>query len=213
MPGENDNGINEYTGAELAALSPDELVAAQRRGFTKPLIASPLEAGRDAAAELQALKEHAAGMQVGSSVPAAVEQPQDAGNVWARKRKGDKDFTCPSGQKCRLRKLDIEKLMMAGVLDQVTRLEGLAQTLVNQAEGQPPTAPKMPSREDFAALIDLVNVVVPMAVAEPALWADDDPTAPQNAIRVSDVDLTDRLAILNEALAEVKMLDNFRPAG
>ena len=201
MPGEST--IGDYTAAEIAAMDVATFQAAKESGFKKALVASPL-----AQAVAQA---NAAGLNLGSSVPAREEQPQDGGNVWARKRKGDKDFTCPSGQTCRLRPLEIEKLMMAGVLDQVTRLEGLAQQLVSSAEGQPPAKPTMPSREDFQALLDLVNVVVPMAVVEPHLYADDDPDCPADGIRVSDVGLDDRIAILNEALAGVKLLDNFRP--
>jgi hypothetical protein len=202
MPGEQST-IGDYTAAEIAAMDAATFQAAKAGGFKKALVASPL-----AQAVAQA---EAAGINLGSSAPARDAQPQDGENVWGRKRKGDRDFTCPSGQKCRLRRIEIDQLVMAGVLDQVSRLEGLAQQLIDKAEGQPPTKATMPTKEDFQALLDLLNVVVPMAVAEPKLWADDDASAPADAIRVSDVDLEDRIAILNEALAGVKLLDNFRP--
>jgi hypothetical protein len=211
MPGENSNtGLGDYTAVELSQMTPADFAAAQARGFSKPLVASPLADVQDAQAALAELKQQAAGIQVGSSVPGRPQQPQTGGNVWGAKRSGDRDFICPSGQKCRLRKIEIEQLVMAGVLDQVTRLEGLAQTLIDASEGTPPAQQKMPSKEDFQTLLNLLNVVVPMAVVEPKLWADDDPTAPADAIRISDVDLEDRIAILNEALSKVKLLDNFR---
>lgn len=202
MPGES-NTIGEYTAAEIAAMDAATFQAAKESGFRKALVASPL-----AQAVAQA---EAAGINLGSSVPARDAQPSGDENVWGRKRKGDRDFVCPSGQKCRLRRIEIDQLVMAGVLDQVSRLEGLAQNLIDKAEGQPPAKTAMPTKEDFQALLSLMNVVVPMAVAEPKLYADDDPDRPADGIRVSDVDLEDRIAILNEALAGVKLLDNFRP--
>jgi len=104
--------------------------------------------------------------------------------------------------------------MMEGILDQVTRLEGLAQGLIDQASGLPPEKVKLPTREEFGELLKLVNKIVPMAVAEPRVYPDDytDPV-PENAIMVSDIDLMDRVSILNEALKGLEKLDNFRPAG
>jgi hypothetical protein len=53
-----------------------------------------------------------------------------------------------------------------------------------------------------------------MAVAEPRVYPDDYAhPVPENAVMVSDIDLMDRVAILNEALKSLKDLDNFRPAG
>lgn len=205
-------GVGDYTEEEIRSMSVAEMTRAQENGFRKPiarlrpeevhLIASP---GADAA------------VQVESWAPPSVTQPpvddSDGRNVWRRKKSGG-DFTCPSGQKCKLRPLQLEALMMEGILDQVTRLEGLAQELINRAEGLPPEKQKMPSREEFGDLLGLINKIVPMAVAEPRVYSDDytDPV-PENAIMVSDIDLMDRVAILNEALGGLKKMDNFRYPG
>jgi hypothetical protein len=204
-------GVGDYTEEEIRSMSVGELSRAQENGFSKQtvtrlrpeevrLIASP---GADAQVNVQ------------SSVPERVTQPpvddSDGRNVWKRKKSGGDDFTCPSGQKCRLRPLQLEKLMMEGILDQVTRLEGLAQAFINRAEGLPPEQQKMPSREEFADLLGLINKIIPMAVAEPHVYPDDytDPV-PEDAISVSDIDLMDRVAILDEALGGLKAMDNFR---
>ena len=184
----------DYSTEELQSMSAGELMSAQTRGFRKPLLAAPGDSD-DAASK-------------------RTEQPVDSANVWARNKKSKgKDFTCPSGQTCRLKPLSIEGLMIEGILDQVTRLEGLAQQLIDRAEGQPPAKQKMPDRKDLQDLLQLVNKVVPLAVAEPAVFQDNDLTAPQDCIRISDIDLEDRIAILNESLKGLKNLDNFRPAG
>lgn len=201
----------DYTDEEISAMSTTELVEARVRNWVKQpttrlrpeevrLIASP---GADAKVNVQ------------SSVPARVTQPpvddSDGRNVWRRKKSGGDDFTCPSGQKCKLRPLQLENLMMEGILDQVTRLEGLAQVLINQAEGLPPEKQKMPSREEFADLLGLINKIIPMAVAEPRVYPDDyTGPVPEGAIMVSDIDLMDRVAILNESLGGLKKMDNFR---
>jgi len=208
MPGAEDF----YSIAELQGMSPSEFAEAQARGLRRPaVVAAPIED-----------RPAAAGLNLGSSVPGmpgiqAWQPPTlTAGgrNVWAAKKAGGTDFTCPSGQTCKLRPLSLEGLMMEGILDQVTRLEGLAQGLIDQASGLPPEKVKLPTREEFGELLKLVNKIVPMAVAEPRVYPDDyTDTVPENAIMVSDIDLMDRVSILNEALKGLEKLDNFRPAG
>lgn len=197
--------IGEYTPDEVAAMSAEDFKAAQARGFTKLLTPDAPEFVSD--------RPEFAGVSLPSSAPTLPKvEPSD--NVWASKKlKDSNDFICPSGQKCKLRKLQPEALMEAGVLDQVTRLEGLAQELVNRAEGVPPSKQKLPSRDELKQLLDLINVVVPLAVDEPKVHGDDVEDLPADAIRVSDIDLSDRVAIMNEALSGLKAFDNFRSAG
>jgi len=215
MPGENSNaGLGDYTAVELSQMTPADFAAAQARGFTRLLVSAPGAQHTERPA--------AAGVSVGSPFPGIVTQrtveveaftpPQITGNVWGSK-KSDEDFIAPSGQKCRMRPLQLERLLMEGILDQVTRLDGLAQALINQSQGLPPEKQTMPSAEDFGTLLNLVNKITLLAVAEPAVFADDDRTAPAGAIRVGDIDLMDRIAILEHALKGVKGLDNFRNAG
>jgi hypothetical protein len=200
----------DYTDEEIGAMSTTELVEARVRNWTKPLVAAPGAPERPAAA----------GVKLPSSAPdplkqalAAAQQPPASENVWKSRRSGSV-FVVPSGQKCLLRELQVEQLLLEGILDQVTRLDGLAQELVNLAQGLPPEKQKMPSKEDFATLLNLVNKVNLMAVVEPHVHADDSMDfVPQDSVAISDIDLMDRIAILEHALKGVKGLDNFRNAG
>jgi hypothetical protein len=210
MPGENSNaGLGDYTAVELSQMTPADFAAAQARGFTKPLVSAP-------GAPVEERPAHA-GVAVASPFPSIVTQPAPVfsgdGNVWGRKTSSE-EFTVPSGQRCIMRPLQMERLLMEGVLDQVTRLDGLAQALVNQSQGLPPEKQQMPTREEFGTLLDLVNKITIMAVAEPHVHADDETNpVPEGSVAVGDIDLMDRIAILEHALRNVKGLDNFRNAG
>ncbi len=175
-----------YTQEELTKMSPEEFAAAHANGFTRGEV------------------------NLGSSVP----QPKK--DVWAQRAAGGvgQDFTCPSGQVCRLRDLDVDRLLEAGILDKVSRLEGLAENLVQQAEGAPPAATKLPTREEWAVLLETINQIVSLAVAEPYVYADPEPGTERTPglIYVSDIDLNDRIAIMDESLKKVRALDRFRHA-
>lgn len=159
-------------------------------------------------------------MTIGEYADASVRQfrkPETAvsdDNVWARRQAAgatdSADFVVPSGQKCRLRQLTPEMLLPLGILDKVTRLEGMAQSLVDVAEGQPPAPEKAPSRADFELLLETINLIVPLAVEQPTVVADGAVDAPADAIRVSSIDLTDRVAIMEKALEKIRALDRFR---
>lgn len=145
-----------------------------------------------------------------SSAPTPTAAPNP--NAWAAaKTSRTKDFTCPSGQTCRLRKLEPEQLLESGILDRITRLEGLADALVTTAEGQPPKMASTPSREDFRVLLETINQLVVLAVESPALAPVPEEGGDRDAlIYVDDVDLEDRMAIMEEALKGLKSLDRFR---
>lgn len=147
-------------------------------------------------------------------LPSAV--PAHSGDVWATNAKhGDAeefDYIVPSGQTCRLRKVTPEMLLPLGILNRVTRLEGLADTLVTQAEGQPPKLESMPTQEELELLLETLDLFVPVAVVQPRIYSDNDPDAPEGAIRVKHIDLTDRVAIMERCLKGVALLDRFRNA-
>lgn len=209
MPGET-NTIGDYTAAEVAAMDAETFKAAQARGFKKDQPVTPEDVAAAYASARTDLPEHVTGRPAAAGVTLGSSVPQPSGNVWASKRATGEDFTCPSGQTCKLRPLAPERLLEHGILDQVSRLEGIAASLVDTAEGAPPSAQHMPTAEEFGALLKLINTVVPLAVVEPQVYADDASDAPDGAIRVSDIDLEDRMAILEKSLSGVKALDSFR---
>jgi hypothetical protein len=175
----------DYTSEELQTMPREEFEAAVARGFIR-------------------------------ATPATTPPPVPSADVWRTAKEAGKsrtrDFTCPSGQTCRIRPLDPERLLEHGILDKITRLEGLADGLVQTAEGQPPVLGKVPTREELELLLDTVNIIVPLAVEEPYLSPVPEKGTARNPelIYVDDVDVDDRMAILEEALKGLKQLDRFR---
>jgi hypothetical protein len=126
------------------------------------------------------------------------------------------DFTTPSGQLCRLKKLDLTELAEAGILDKVTRLPGVVGGVIAKAEGQPPQPEshpgEMPSRETIATVVDVVNILVPLVVVAPRiepLPAEGEERFP-GRIYVDSIEIADRIAIMNRVLGTVARLDSFR---
>jgi hypothetical protein len=147
-----------------------------------------------------------------TSLGSAAPKPEPRSDVWGSKKVA-KDFVCPSGQTCRLLPLQPHTLLEKGLLDRIARLEGLSAELVDAAEGQPPASVQAPTSEELKGVLDLLNLVLPLVIAEPKVYEDDDKDAPEDAIRVRDIDLDDRMAILEESMKGLKALDRFRPAG
>lgn len=197
-----------YTTEELQSMSAEELRVAQANGFERPL--SPPEARAQQRIGTAVFGE-------GYTNPAQPSSPQDpyAPTSWGTDLY---DFRAPSGQLCQMRKLKPEALVGTDLLDKITRLPAFADEAIRQAEGQPPTADKMPSKEDLAALISVLDELLPMVVVQPTLWPNPDPKAEKEEDRervsgrvyVSDVDLVDRVAIMEKAMEGVAKMDNFR---
>lgn len=212
MPGDR------YTQQELSTMSREDFERAARNNFERPTDAPETFTFNVADAAARAAAQGAAGLtsmapsqiNLRSAAPTPTAAPDP--NAWATaKTKRSKDFTCPSGQTCRLRPLSPETLLEAGILDRITRLEGLASVLVDQAEGAPPKAATPPSRDDFKMLLGTINQLVILAVETPHLYEEDETVeGEENVIRVTDVDLEDRMAIMEEALRGLKLLDRFR---
>lgn len=159
-----------------------------------------------ALAELKAQKQHV----VANSVPQQQTEDRYAVTTWAET---EFDFKTPSGQLCRLKKVDIAELAEAGILDQVTRLPGVAAETVREAEGAPPVkAEELPSRETIRLTVDVVNVLLPLVVVAPRIWPiPEDGKRLPDRIYVDSVEIVDRIAIMNRVLGDLQKLDNFRP--
>lgn len=185
----------DYTDVEVAAMTPEDLYAAANRGWSKPR--DPADAPRP---------EY-------SGVP--VPRPAPSGDVWARRKTHGGDiFTCPSGQTCRIQPLTPEGLLVSGILDDISSLESLAQQLVDKAEGTPPGKPNLsdlPDREDLAKLLKVINAIIPLAVIEPVVLHDPIPpaTMEEGKLYASDIDLADRMAIMQHSLRGIENLARF----
>lgn len=143
--------------------------------------------------------------------PTAPSQARPADEVWGAPRTFD--FVCPSGATCLMRRLDVEALLEQGILDQVTRLPGIAQGLIDKAENAMPVkAPAIDEADTIRTLVTMVNVIVPMAVVTPEVLPppSNDEERVVGRIYADSISLQDRIAIMNRALAGLVALDPFR---
>lgn len=149
---------------------------------------------------------------IANSVPQAERAATDkyAATSWGG---AEYDFTTPSGQLCRLRRLPLEELAKTGVLDRVTRLPGLTAELVTKAQGLPPSAEaELPPVEHIEAIGEVVNAIVPIVVVEPKVYAipPEGEERVNGLIYVDSIDFVDRVAIMNRVIGPLAKLDNFR---
>lgn len=142
--------------------------------------------------------------------PAPASDPY-APSVWGS---NEYDFTCPSGQTCRMRKIPVEKIVSSGVLDKITRLPAVAQEQIDRAEGMPPkkVADAMPKPEEMEALLDTLNILLPMVVVKPEIYSapEEGQERVVGRIYVDSIELEDRIAIMERAVGGVRNLEAFR---
>lgn len=129
------------------------------------------------------------------------------------------NFTTPSGRQCYMRSLGVKDVAAAGILSQVSRLEALADKLVQQGNGTPP---KISNEEmsdgDVTALSDLLEKCIPLAVIKPTVWPvpdpeDKDPEKREKVVGrvyVDTIPIGDQVAIVERALGELSKFDSFR---
>lgn len=150
------------------------------------------------------------GSSLNFSLPPSSPQDPYAPTAWLN---NTYDFRTPSGQLCQMKKLDLAELTKAGILDKVTRLPGLTEGVIRQSEGQPPLkADRMPSKSEMEVVVEVLNVLLPMVVVQPKIWAPPEEGEEKvvGRVYVDSVDLIDRIAIMNRSLAGVADLDKFR---
>jgi hypothetical protein len=144
--------------------------------------------------------------------PPSPPQVRPATEVWGQDTSFD--FVCPSGAQCRMQRLSPERLLEEGVIDDVTRLPGLTQELIDKSEMKPPKAASEPvtTTEEIKSLVRLLDIIVPMAVLEPKIYPrpDKDTERQQGRIYTDSIELVDRVAIMNKSMEGVVKLDAFR---
>ena len=133
------------------------------------------------------------------------------------------ELTCPSGQKCLAKELDIMRLMELGLLDRINGLSGIVNAqMLPKARGQ--RVPEVDVNEllrNKDALIEvmaLVNSIVCESVVAPHVWPivdedglpiPDEERKPER-IYVDSVRLTDKFFIFNEVTGGLEQLAAFR---
>ena len=81
----------------------------------------------------------------------------------------DEEMQVPSGQLCRVRKLDFTDVMASGLLDRLNTLQGVVDKGIRKAEGQPPVDPMkmMKDRRTAIQFAELLNQVTCLCVTAP----------------------------------------------
>lgn len=126
----------------------------------------------------------------------------------------DEELTVSSGQKCRVRKLDFEDVMDAGLLDKLNTLQGVVEKHTKKAEGQPPIDPMkmLGDKRTTKQFSTLINDVVVMCVTAPKLEKPPADFAKRKpgVVYVDTVGLVDKMEIFGHALGDLNALESFR---
>jgi len=125
----------------------------------------------------------------------------------------DKDFTCPSGQRCRVRQLQFHEVMAGGLLDTLNTLQGVVSKGVRKGQGQPPldAMKLLQDKKTSKQFADVVDQVVCMVVTVPKVHPlPDDGLRKDGVVYVDTIGFMDKMEIFTEALGAVKELERFR---
>ncbi len=122
------------------------------------------------------------------------------------------DLELPSGRKCFMRDLGVKDVARAGILNQVTRLEGLADKLVRVGNGEPPKPEHELGEKDMIEMTELIEKIIPMAVIKPTIspMPAEGESKVVGKIYPDSISLGDQIAILNRSLGELAKYDSFR---
>lgn len=126
----------------------------------------------------------------------------------------DEEFLTPSGQLCRIKKLDFEDVMASGFMDQLNTLQGVVDKGIRKGQGQPPADPlkMMKDRRTAGQMARLMNQVVCLVVTAPKV--EMPPENPQDrkvgVVYADTVHMGDKMAIFTKAMGDLEELESFR---
>lgn len=136
------------------------------------------------------------------------------------------DLECPSGQLCLVRRIDIMKLIADGTLDKTEMLTslvdqkhvskkakgGIASAKSQQMNSELAAMRMLKDPEKVAELMHTVNSVVCATVVKPELKMppEDDSERESSTIYIDQVDLNDRMFIMQYAFAGHRDVARFR---
>ena len=126
----------------------------------------------------------------------------------------DSEFEVPSGQLCRVRKLDFADVMASGLMDKLNTLQGVVDKNIRKGEGQPPVDPMrmMQDRRTAIQFASLLNQVTCMVVTAPhvEMPPENQKDRVDGAIYADTVGLADKMAIFQYAMGDLGKLESFR---
>lgn len=132
----------------------------------------------------------------------------------------DTEYVVSSGQKCRIKNLDLRDVIAAGLLDRLNTLQGVVDKSVKKGEGKPPTDPMrmLSDKRTGIQFADLVDEITCMVVTQPPVHMVPDPKAKAieareripGVVYVDTINLSDKIDIFNHALGGLRQLEPFR---
>lgn len=126
----------------------------------------------------------------------------------------DHELTMPSGQKCRVKKLDFEDVFAAGMMDRLNTLQGVVDKHTKKAEGQPPLDPTkmLADKRTARQMTSLMNEVVCMVVTAPKVVMPPEKMEERKAgvVYADTVGIVDKMEIFAFAMGDLSELESFR---
>lgn len=126
----------------------------------------------------------------------------------------DDELVCPSGQKCRVKKLDFTDVMASGMMDQLNTLSGVVDKHAKKADGQPPidAYKMMTDKRTAGQMKTLIDEVVCMVVTAPMVeMPPEDFTKRVVGVVYSDtIGILDKMRIFEVAMGDLSELEKFR---
>jgi len=176
---------------------------------TAPRDLSSREVARKAAKATQSAAKTAPARQ--APQPASAYQA----TTWGQGTEGF-ELTCPSGQKCLAKELDIMRLIELGLLDRINGLSGIVNSqVVPKAKGQRvpevDVASILQNKDGLREIMLLVDTIVCEAVLAPEVYENvPNDERVVGRIYADSVRLTDKFHIFNEVTGGLEQLAAFR---
>lgn len=130
--------------------------------------------------------------------------PEDyAPTAWGNKVSMEKDLVLSSGQKCRVRKLEMEDILELDILDV---MDTFTSQLVAEPDDNKNSDPMemlklLKDSDRREKLMSAINRVIPVTVVAPQVLPDPEPGRPKKPghIYISMIDLVDKMEIFGAA--------------
>lgn len=127
----------------------------------------------------------------------------------------DEEMTVPTGQICRVRKLDLPDVMASGMMDQLNTLQGVVDKNVRKSSGQPPATDPMKllsDRRTAKQMAELMNQVVCLVVTAPIVEMPPEKREDRvdGVIYADTVHMLDKIEIFAKAMGDLEELGSFR---
>ena len=117
------------------------------------------------------------------------------------------DITCPSGQTCRARKLEVEDAIALGILESLDiftsqLMKDVDDDKQKQAKADATVAESLKDPEKRASFFGTVNRVVAHCVLKPTVVLYDDGQLPEGTVFANDIPFPDKMHIFRSVFSD-----------